>query len=113
MFVTESCQKIEYNELFMMIFTPVSNFDDQTLGTAQQFYLVESKIDAANRPKRKPFAATIRIRIFLFLIIIQTAVYAAERFTMHWNFSDPTNPRFVIESGFKSRAGYNGVCTLY
>ena len=32
MFVIESCQKIEYNALFMMIFIPVSNFGDQPLG---------------------------------------------------------------------------------
>ena len=25
-----------------------------------------------------------------------------------YNFSEPQNPRFVIESSFKSRAGYNG-----
>ena len=31
MFVIESCQKIEYNVLFMMIFIPVSNFGDQSL----------------------------------------------------------------------------------
>ena len=31
MFVIESCQKIEYNALFMMIFIPVSNFGDQPL----------------------------------------------------------------------------------
>ena len=23
------------------------------------------------------------------------------------------NPRFIIKSGFKSRAGYNGACTVY
>ena len=31
MFVIESCQKIEYNALFMMIFIPISNFGDQSL----------------------------------------------------------------------------------
>ena len=31
MFVIQSCQKIEYNALFMMIFIPVSNFGDQPL----------------------------------------------------------------------------------
>ena len=31
MFVIESCQKIEYNALFMIIFIPVSNFGDQPL----------------------------------------------------------------------------------
>ena len=31
MFVIESCQKIEYDALFMMIFIPVSNFGDQPL----------------------------------------------------------------------------------
>ena len=31
MFVIESCQKIEDNALFMMIFLPVSNFGDQPL----------------------------------------------------------------------------------
>ena len=31
MFVIKSCQKIEYNALFMMIFIPVSNFGDQSL----------------------------------------------------------------------------------
>ena len=32
MFVIESCQKIKYNALFMMIFIPDSNFGDQPLG---------------------------------------------------------------------------------
>ena len=32
MFVIKSCQKIEYNALFMMIFIPVSNFGDHPLG---------------------------------------------------------------------------------
>ena len=32
---------------------------------------------------------------------------------LHWNFSEPKNPRFIIESGFKSRAGYNGARTVY
>ena len=32
MCVIESCQKIEYNALFMMILIPVSNFGDQSLG---------------------------------------------------------------------------------
>ena len=31
MFVIDSCHKIEYNALFMMIFIPVSNFGDQPL----------------------------------------------------------------------------------
>ena len=38
MFVIESCQKIEYNALFMMIFIPVSNFGDQPLLT---YYIVQ------------------------------------------------------------------------
>ena len=29
------------------------------------------------------------------------------------NFPEPQNPRFIIESGFKSRAGYNGARTVY
>ena len=33
MFVIESCQKIKYNALFMMIFISVSNFGDQPLQT--------------------------------------------------------------------------------
>jgi hypothetical protein len=33
MFVIQSCQKIEYNVLFTMIFIPVSNFGNQSLGT--------------------------------------------------------------------------------
>ena len=52
-------------------------------------------------------------KIFQFLILIQTAVYTAERFVIQWNFSDLKNPRFIIESGFKSRAGYNGARTVY
>ena len=32
---------------------------------------------------------------------------------LHWNFSEPKNPRFIIESGFKSRAGNNGARTVY
>ena len=35
MFAIESCQKIEYNALFMMIFIPVSNFGDQPLDTTE------------------------------------------------------------------------------
>ena len=31
---------------------------------------------------------------------------------MQWNFSDLKNPRFIFESGFKSRAGYNGARTV-
>ena len=36
MFVIDSCQKIEYNALFMMIIIPVSNFGDQPLGTKKE-----------------------------------------------------------------------------
>ena len=32
MFVIESCQKIEYNALFMRLSIPVSNFGNQPLG---------------------------------------------------------------------------------
>ena len=32
--------------------------------------------------------------------------------TVQWNFFDLKNPRFLIESGFKSRAGYNGARTV-
>ena len=49
---------------------------------------------------------------FSIFIVLQTAVYIAERFVIQWNFSDLKNPRFIIESGFKSRAGYNGVRTV-
>jgi hypothetical protein len=38
MFVIESCQKIEYNALFMMIFIPVSNFGDQPLHISGSAY---------------------------------------------------------------------------
>ena len=31
---------------------------------------------------------------------------------MQWNLFDLKNPRFIIESGFKSRAGYNGARTV-
>ena len=44
--------------------------------------------------------------------VIQTAVYIAERFVIHRSFSDLENPRFIIESGFKSRAGNNGAHTV-
>ena len=50
---------------------------------------------------------------FIEWFVIQTAVYNAERFVMQWNFSDLKNPRFIIESGFKSRAGYNGARTVH
>ena len=50
---------------------------------------------------------------FQFLILIQTAVYTAERFVIQRNFSDLKNPRFIIKSGFKSRAGNNGARTVY
>ena len=39
MFVIKSCQKIEYNALFMMIFIPVSNFGDQPLKGISKKYL--------------------------------------------------------------------------
>ena len=39
-------------------------------------------------------------------------VYTAERFILQRNFSEPKNPRFIIESGFKSRAGHNGARTV-
>jgi hypothetical protein len=45
--------------------------------------------------------------IFQFLIVLQTTVYTAERFVIQWNFFDLKNPRFIIESGFKSRAVSN------
>ena len=45
--------------------------------------------------------------------VIQTAVYIAERFVIHRSFSDLENPRFIIESGFKSRAGNNGARTVF
>ena len=41
------------------------------------------RIDAASRSNRKIFAPTLRIRIFQFLIVIQTAVYAPEQFVIH------------------------------
>ena len=50
---------------------------------------------------------------FIEWFVIQTAVYNAERFVMQWNFFDLKNPRFIIESGFKSRAGYNGARTVH
>ena len=39
-------------------------------------------------------------------------VYNAEWFILQGNFSEPKNLRFIIESGFKSRAGYNGARTV-
>ena len=33
------------------------------------------------------------------LIVIQTAVYIADRVVIQWNFSNLKNPRFQIESG--------------
>ena len=47
------------------------------------------------------------------IIIILAAVYIAERLELHGNFFEPQNPRFIIESGFKSRAGYNGARTVF
>ena len=44
--------------------------------------------------------------------VILAAVYIAERFELLGNFFQPQNPRFVIKSGFKSRAGYNGARTV-
>ena len=43
---------------------------------------------------------------------IVAAVYTAERFVFSRNFSEPQNPQFIFESGFKSRAGYNGARTV-
>ena len=40
------------------------------------------------------------------------AVYATERLVFTRNFSEPQNPRFIIKSGFNSRAGYNGARTV-
>ena len=39
-------------------------------------------------------------------------VYIAERFIFTRNFFESQNPRFIIKSGFKSRAGYNGARTV-
>ena len=39
-------------------------------------------------------------------------VYIAEWFIFTRNFFESQNPRFIIESGFKSRAGYNGARTV-
>ena len=44
---------------------------------------------------------------------LEAAVYIAERVVLQGNFSEPKNPRFIIESGFKSRAGNNGARTVY
>ena len=65
----------------------------------------------------KTFSATITTIIFQFLMVyklglIQTAVYIAERFVIPWNVFDLKNLRFIIESGFKLRAGYNGARTV-
>ena len=46
-------------------------------------------------------------KIVLIFDNLQTAVYNAERSVIQWNFFGLKNPRFIIESGFKSRAGYN------
>ena len=71
--------------------------------------------DCKSNEKEKLFRQQLEsIRtIFQFLIVLQTAVYTAERFIIQWNFSDLKNPRFIIESGFKSRAGYNGARTVF
>ena len=45
--------------------------------------------------------------------MILAAVYIAERLELQGNFFEPQNPRFIIESGFKSRAGYNGARTVF
>ena len=44
MFVIESCQKIEYNALFMMIFIPVSNFGDQSLVSTSTKSLMDQMV---------------------------------------------------------------------
>ena len=49
---------------------------------------------------------------FIATLQLQTAVYTAERFIIQWNFFCLKNLRFIIESGFKSRAGYNGARTV-
>ena len=46
MFVIESCQKIEYNALFMMLSIPVSNFGDQPL---EQFFLTVGQNNFGNK----------------------------------------------------------------
>ena len=40
------------------------------------------------------------------------AAYAAERLVLQETFSKLKNPRFRNESGFKSRAAYNGARTV-
>ena len=44
MFVIESCKKIEYNALFMMIFIPFSNFGDQPLVDSSKIFLSVLKV---------------------------------------------------------------------
>ena len=49
MFVIESCQKIEYNALFMMLSIPVSNFGDQPLGPVKQTSCLEALYKIASK----------------------------------------------------------------
>ena len=46
------------------------------------------------------------------MLIKLYAVYTAERFVLQENFSETKNPRFIIESSFKSTAGYDGARTV-
>ena len=41
----------------------------------------------------------------LFSDEFEKTIYTAERFALQEFFSEPQNPRFIIESGFKSNAG--------
>ena len=41
-----------------------------------------------------------------------TAAYTAEWCVLQEKFFEPQNPRFIIESGFKPRAGYSGARTV-
>ena len=50
MFVIESCQKTEYNALFMMIFIPVSNFGDQSLADNEETDNIDGN-DAVPNPE--------------------------------------------------------------
>ena len=46
-------------------------------------------------------------------MIILAAVYISERFELQGNFFEPQNPRFIIESGFKSNAGWDGTRMIH
>ena len=84
------------------------------VGWQREFYFSLTKYNERTQFVEEMFFTKILRQVnFSIFIVLQTVVYIAERSVIQWNFSDLKNPRFIVESGFKSRAGYNGTRTVY